>query len=842
MVDFRSRLKNKTAERKTHPIEIYDSLDRRSEAGPLRPSQHAILDAWHNDHRSKRDNIIKLHTGEGKTLIGLLLLQAKLNETQEPSLFVCPNIYLANQVRLEARKFGIPFCEIGSDGEVPDDFVVGKSILITHVQKLFNGKTKFGLFNKSIAVGSVVLDDSHACIDSIRSSLTVTIPKDHEIYKKLLQIFESDLREQGEGSYLEIENGTYNTMLPVPYWSWIERKDEITRLLLEYREYKKIAFAWELIKNQLNHCQAFFSGNHLEISPILMPIGAFGSFAKAKQRILMSATTQDDSFAIKGLGFDIKAVEQPLTNPTLRWSGEKMILIPSLIDTTLDREFIVDWLARPLTKKKFGIVFLTPDFSKEAQYSKLGAQVAKTETIFSIVQDLKNGKVENSVVFANRYDGIDLPDDACRILVLDSKPYFDSLLDRYEEECRIESDIINIKVAQKVEQGLGRSVRGEKDYSIIIITGGNLTKFIKSQSTKRYFSSQTQKQIDIGLQIASFAKEETEKEADLKKILFSTINQCLQRDDAWKEFYVEEMEGIDDASRREALYDVLKIEYDAEVLYAAGKFDKACEIMQNLSDRFSSNPTEKAWYLQQLARYKFSTSKIESNTIQATAFGLNTHLLKPKSGITYKKINYINENRLSRIKDWLKSFKSSEEFQLTISDILDNLAFGVASEKFEAAIKQVGEALGFISQRPDKEIKKGPDNLWCVAPNSYIMLESKNEVESNRVEINKHEAGQMNTHCGWFTENYGDASCKRILIIPTKKLSYHANFTHEVEIMRRTSLNKLRDNFKSFTTELISYDLETISDGKLNKLIDYYKLDVESLLSDYSVKHTKSAS
>ncbi|TOD55294.1 hypothetical protein CGJ61_24155, partial [Vibrio parahaemolyticus] len=78
--------------------------------------------------------------------------------------------------------------------------------------------------------------------------------------------------------------------------------------------------------------------------------------------------------------------------------------------------------------------------------------------------------------------------NACRILILDSKPYFDSLLDRYEEDCRATSDIVNIKVAQKVEQGLGRSVRGEKDYSVILLLGGDLVKFAKSPITSKYFS------------------------------------------------------------------------------------------------------------------------------------------------------------------------------------------------------------------------------------------------------------------------------------------------------------------------------------------------------------------
>ena len=114
-------------------------------------------------------------------------------------------------------------------------------------------------------------------------------------------------------------------------------------------------------------------------------------------------------------------------------------------------------------------------------------KVATTNNIYETVKSLKDGNYSQAVVFANRYDGIDLPDNACRILIIDSKPYFDSLLDRYEEDCRSESDIMNIRIAQKVEQGLGRSVRGEKDYSIIVLVGGDLIKFAKSQLSSKYF-------------------------------------------------------------------------------------------------------------------------------------------------------------------------------------------------------------------------------------------------------------------------------------------------------------------------------------------------------------------
>lgn len=840
MVDFKKRLKNKTIERKTHPIEIYDSLDRRSEAGPLRPSQEAILEEWHNERRTSKDNIIKLHTGEGKTLIGLLILQSKLNETAEPSLFLCPNIYLASQVRTEAKKFGIQYCEIGKDNQLPDDFLMGRSILVCHVQKLFNGKTKFGLNNRSVDVGCLILDDSHACIDSIKASLTIKIKKEHAIYEKFIKLFEDDLRGQGEGSYLEIESGSYNTMLPIPYWSWIDRKNEVTASLIEHKEDDEIAFAWELIKNNIENCQAFISGSHLEISPILMPIDSFGSFSRAKQRVLMSATTQDDSFAIKGLGFSIDAIKSPLSNKSLKWSGEKMILLPSLIDVSLDREAIVNWLAKPL-EKTFGVVFLTPDFSKKAQYEKLGTNFAESRTIFQCVQSLKSGNHETPAAFANRYDGIDLPDDSCRILIIDSKPYFDSLLDRYEEDCRINSDIINIKIAQKVEQGLGRSVRGEKDYSVILIIGGDITKFVKSKTTNKYFSPQTKQQIEIGLQIATFAKEELSKEPNAYNVLLNLMNQSLQRDEGWKEYYIEEMSELCEEEEPAGLYETLKMEFDAESAFAAGRSDKAVEIMQKLGDKFNAIPAEKAWYTQQLARYQYKNSKVEANKTQGAAFSLNTQLLKPKSGINYKKVNYINQSRVTRIKSWLSQYKTQEELQLATNGMIDNLVFGVTSEKFELAFKDLGDALGFITQRPDKEIKKGPDILWCLSNNQYIIIECKNEVEDKRAEINKHEAGQMNSHCGWFEENYGQVECKRILVIPTKSLSYHGNFTHDVEIMRKGSLKRLRENLRSFVLELSKYELNSISDEKAHELIEYHGLGEKKLLDDYTEKYTKAS-
>ena len=159
MIDFSKRIKNGVHAKKTHPIDIYNSLDRASVTGPLRPAQANVLQKWFDELRDRKDLIIKLHTGAGKTLVGLLIAMSYLNSNEGPAIYVCPNIYLAQQVCSDAQKFGVPFCVVNRNNEIPDEFLQGKSLLVTHVQKVFNGLSIFGTGNRSTQVGCIILDD-----------------------------------------------------------------------------------------------------------------------------------------------------------------------------------------------------------------------------------------------------------------------------------------------------------------------------------------------------------------------------------------------------------------------------------------------------------------------------------------------------------------------------------------------------------------------------------------------------------------------------------------------------------------------------------------------------------
>lgn len=835
MVNFKNKLKEKQLEKKTDPIELYKTLDRKSVAGPLRPAQESILSQWFDFHKDDRDLIVKLHTGEGKTLIGLLILQSRINMGEGPCLYVCPNRYLVEQVRLEAEKFGIQHEILLDKHELNHDFLSGNKILITHAQKVFNGKSIFGIGTASTKVGTIILDDSHTCIDVIKSSFTVKISKKNEnLYQKILNLFEDDLIDQGEGSFLDIKDGNYSTLMTVPYWAWIEKKSSLLKILAEHKDEQCIKYSWDLIKDSIEKYDCYITGNKIEISPYNIETKKFGVFEHAKHRILMSATTQDDSFFIKGLNFNINSVRNPLRNQEQPWSGEKMIILPSLIDDSLDRQLIITELMK-IEQNNFGIVSIVPNTKKTKIYENQGGIIVNASNIFDEIDKLKKGVFTQVVVFNNRYDGIDLPDESCRILVIDSKPYFENLCDQYEEMCRPDSDIVNKKIAQKIEQGLGRGVRGEKDYCVILIIGNDIVNFMRNKKTREYFSEQTRKQIDIGLEISKFAQEDTATQ-EPSNSLCELIVQCIRRDEGWKAYYLDEMNKMKEDTNSLKIYDILGEEKQIEDCFMQGEYAQAFGLMQSFIDKHQEMSNyDKGWYLQQLARYSYYADKTKFNEIQKSAFRLNNELLKPRNGINYVRVSYVDCNRLAKIREFLNKFEDYQELMLSINEILENLSFAVDHEKFEDSLQKVGELFGFISQRPDKEIKKGPDNLWCCTNNEYMIFECKNEVLDTREAIKKSEVGQMNNHCGWFESEYGtEVKVSRFMIIPIKKIEYSANFTHEVKIIRKSGLRKLKNVVKDFVQELNPYDLGNITDEKLQEIIDRNELYPEKFKVDFS--------
>ncbi len=831
MVDFNSKLNSIKQASPIDPVELYETLDRASDKGPLRDAQREVLSTWHEAYRDKKDIIVKLHTGQGKTLIGLLMLQSLLNEKKGPALYLCPDTLLIDQTKEQAKLFGIKVCD--DDDEIPDDFSSGEKIYVTSVQKLFNGLTKFSLGARSIKVESVLMDDAHACADSIRRACSLKIPRDEHAYSEVFSIFSHALSQQGVGTCADIENKRYGAYLPVPYWAWLENVEEVARILSRHQDKKSIKFTWPLLKDRLEHCQCIISSDGIEIEPYIAPLDMFGSYWKASHRIFMSATVTDDAFLVKGLRLSPAAINSPLTYAKEKWSGEKMILVPSLMHESLDRSEMVKYFASDWPNTLFGRVGLVNSFNNSKDWQGYGAVIADAETIRSKLGQLKKGGYEKALILVNRYDGIDLPDDDCRILIFDGKPYSQNLIDIYEEDCRPDSEATLIRAVRSVEQGLGRCVRGEKDYAVAVLIGPELIRLMRDKNSRRYLSSQVSTQLEIGFEISEMAKEDAENTTP-RKALIDMLNKSLGRDSGWKSYYAQRMDSVKEKGANPILLQTYQMELDAELLYQQGKYGEATQALQKFMDGKDISPEDKGWYLQQMARYNYKYQRDQSGRYQVAAHRSNPLLLAPVSGISVSKLTVTSQGRLERVKDWLSEFGSYEQLQIHVAEILDALSFGKKADKFEEALDKLSFALGFKGERPDKIWKEGPDNLWALNDVDYLLWECKNDALPTKAIIDKREAEQMNRSCAWFSKHYAGCKSINIIIHPSASLESAAAFLSDVKALKEKPLNKFKTRLSEFFKSFEGQDFRDLSLDFIKQKISAYKLSPNEIVEEYT--------
>jgi replicative superfamily II helicase len=98
--------KGSTKSRVIEPRKIFTTLVRNQRFKFLSANQGEVLDKWF-ELRNRVDSTIKMNTGSGKMLVGLLALRSSLNEGVGPAIYVAPDNYLVKQVLLEAADLGI---------------------------------------------------------------------------------------------------------------------------------------------------------------------------------------------------------------------------------------------------------------------------------------------------------------------------------------------------------------------------------------------------------------------------------------------------------------------------------------------------------------------------------------------------------------------------------------------------------------------------------------------------------------------------------------------------------------------------------------------------------------
>jgi hypothetical protein len=793
-IDYGQLFGSGDAETLIEPKEIFASLSGKLQKfSYLRDVQGEVLSGWF-DRRNEPDVVIKMNTGGGKTTVGLLILQSCLNEGRGPVLYLAPDEYLAKQAAEEAKDLGIRT----ANGHDDAAFLSGQAIFVTNVKKLINGLSVFGVKpgGTRIKLGSILIDDAHACLALAEEQFTVRIESKTPLYKSLLELFSDSLRQQSEAYFLDLKDGRPGSVMLVPYWSWLDKFQQVNQLLQPLASDDQLKFHYPLIRGDLQQCRAVFGTRYLEISPQVLPIDAIPAFGDAARRIYMTATLADDSILVSDFAANKDSVSKPISPKSASDIGDRMVLIPQEANPRISDEEVQEAVCE--LAKRHNTVVIVPSTRRAKFWEGKYKRLLSAESLHEGVQQLHKGYV-GLVVLLNKYDGVDLPSDACRILVIDGVPDARRLSDQYEESVLSGSALIKARRVQRIEQGMGRGVRSSDDYCVVVLMGSGTITYLYPVADRKV-SPATKMQFDLWEKL----KIQLAERASASDVL-ENADACLKRDAQWVQGTKLALARVKYAQSSTVSHFAV-LQRDAFGLGQIGQYRRAAEKLQEAVNQASETKL-KGLFKQQLAEMTYHFDKTAAQEIQLSAVEMNRSLLKPLEGILHEKLKPSALTQAAQIRACLlDKYGDKNGAVIGLNALADALIYQPdRHEEFEAAFSALGEHLGFKASRPEKEHhQRGPDELWAMGGASFLLCECKSEIGGDR--INKHDCDQLNGAINWFHDVYGhDLKLTPVMAHRSHCFEYACSPHEDIRIIDDEMRFKLQASIREYAAKIGSF-------------------------------------
>jgi replicative superfamily II helicase len=832
VVDFKKLREAKKQQAVIDPLEIFQRLPKSARIKDLYRSQVEVLQSWFAN-RTRQDHVLKLHTGGGKTLVGLLIAQSTLNEISEPALFIVPNKQLVSQALDKASEYSIP--AVPYEKPFPEEFSNAKSVMVATYAALFNGKSKFGLRGGEVVrLGCVIVDDAHVGSGILRDQFTIRLPREEddkptELYETITTLFRQGFKDVGRhGTFDDVVSGGDYSVLEVPYWSWQKKLDEVQALLRDNAG-GKYELEWVFLRDHLKHCHCLITKDGIAITALLPLVDLIPSFSECGRRIFMSATIPDDSEIIRAFDASSESLQNPLTSKSVAGISERMILVPELMQVKIsDMPGTIKKLAENASKAKYSTVILVPSGYAAAAWQDVAEYPNTPELVEAALKNLVGGKTHGPIVLANRYDGIDLLDDACRVLILAGLPRAVGEYETYRANSFVGATSLNRAIAQKIEQGMGRAARGPGDYCVVLITGRDLVAWLGKEANLRFLTTSTYAQLEMGVEVSKSISQRGE--------FAGTMNRCLSRERGWVKYHAETLADLTLKTVVETdAIDSATTERGALQLWRDGYHEKAIAKLTKRADNPKTDKPERGWLFQFAAKIALDWGEKDlADELQQRAYADNRNLLRPLSGLAKVEVLFPGE-QAEAITNRIGPFRFKRGYIAEFEEVVSFLVPTASSDQFESSLCELGSILGFEASRPEKTLGNGPDVLWLISRQVGLIIETKSRKNKANA-LTKGQHGQLLVAENWFKEQYAKLSGIRVSVHPnvtaTKK-----SVPSKTKALTLTKLNELVTETRNLIvslcesghpdTELKKYCEELLAKSHLTpeRLVDYYLVD-----------------
>ena len=411
------------------------------------------------------------------------------------------------------------------------------------------------------------------------------------------------------------------------------------------------------------------------------------------------------------------------------------------------------------------------------------------------------------LLLTNRYDGIDLPGDTCRQLIIVGSLGSTNLQEQFLLTRLGLAFLLKDRIRTRFTQATGRCTRGATDYSIVMPLGRELFEYCSKLENRTEMHPELQAELTFGL----------DQIKDLELDGFSVpIEMFLNQTEEWKdaeEYITEERDSIKVVKdkRTETLNSVVKNEVNFQYSLWKKDFQKSLGYARSIVDELSGNEFEGyralwcymagsiGWILNKksgdesyirISKEFYEKSK---NCSKIISWFSELSLLLESNGNESPNLDLISGYVVENIQRALVSYGTTgPRFEKTIK-IIEEQIKSDEYKKFELGLTRLGEILGFNATHPEGQ--GVPDCVWQISNKLIILFEAKSEEqETNGIPIRT--CREASGHYNWAKNNlasYDDA--KKICVVISRKEKLDINAIPHAENLYYIHIDRIREIF-----------------------------------------------
>lgn len=733
------------------PEALYRQL-ARTNSGPDSPWGHQtdLLRDWYRDFQQAPDVALELPTGAGKTLVGGVIGEWIRLSEREPVAYICPTRQLAGQAAERLDSYGVECVLLTGRSRTWDQaarakFTSAAAMAVSTYSHVFNSNPAL------TGAGTLVLDDAHAGEQPVAAAWSIDIKREERAYQTLLAVLADGLDPAVIVGLRNDESfRKYHRAVHLVSPSVVAAKAEAIEQTLDAAVRdgtldRSINFTLSALAGRLGSCLVYVSHRRILVRPLISPTGFHPAFDDPRRRVYMSATLGAGGELERAFGrTSIERMPVP-RGWDKQGTGRRFFVFPEWTsEIAKDEKLLGPWLASTIAKHGRAALVTPAGYISDAvvalgalpkDYQRLnGHDVEDDISLFT-----QNPK--SLLDLANRYDGIDLPDDDCRLVVLAGLPAQGDLQERFLYESLGAGAVLQERLRARIVQGAGRATRNAKDYATVVVIGDDLTNFIIAGDVLAALREELQAEIDFG------------REQSLEKPVAQVddnIDLFLRQGEAWFDVEGDIVADRDARTRVDppataALAAAAAAEVRATRAWWEGDLDTALTEARTVLDELSTHPKASRYsalwhylaasWTKTLARVngdptgdlgRAATSMISDARAAGRGTSWLTHLANRSDALAsadeYDDLDrHSAKNLIALLTTWSSKKNQAE---------LDAAKAGLSQTPFvayEAGLKTLGRYAGADESYDSAKAHAAPDSTWIFKDQLSVCWEAKSE-------------------------------------------------------------------------------------------------------------------